>query len=140
DPAAEERADPGQVVESLAPPWRAALANQGRQLRVQVEDTPDVAVSSSVLRQVVTTLVDNAVRHGSGTVTIRARSSFDAVAVDVLDEGTGPSIDPRADASLGLRMAVSIIERAGGRVMVDRTGVTLFTVLLPTVADTPPSE
>ena len=129
------RTDPTAVVEALTPPWQATLATHGRQLRLQAEETPDVAVGASVLRQAVTTLVDNAVKHGSGTVTIRVRNSFEAVAVDVVDEGTGPPIDPSADASLGLRMAVTVIERAGGRLVADRTGATLFTILLPTAED-----
>lgn len=139
DPAQEARSSPTQVVETVAIPWQAALASQGRLLRVQLEDTPDVCVSAAALRQAVTTLVDNAVKHGVGTVTVRVRSSFQAAAVDVLDEGTGPPIDPRADASLGLRMAVATIERTGGRVIVDRSDVTLFTLLLPTVEEPLPT-
>jgi signal transduction histidine kinase len=140
DPADRTLTDPGEVVETVASLWRATLAAHGRQLRLQVQETPDVSVSRAVLRQAVTTLVDNAVKHGAGTVTLRVRKTFEAVAVDVVDEGTGTPIDPRADASLGLRMAVTVIERAGGRVVTNRTDATVFTLLLPATDPGPGSD
>jgi signal transduction histidine kinase len=131
EPGDGTRTSAAQVLDDLASSWRATLASEGRQLRVQVEATSEVAVSASVLRQAVTTLVDNAVKHGWGTVTLRVRDSFEAVAVDVVDEGTGPPVNLRADASLGLRMAITVIEQAGGRIVSDRSGPTVFTLLLP---------
>ncbi|WP_239155172.1 ATP-binding protein [Amycolatopsis sp. FDAARGOS 1241] len=49
----------------------------------------DARVSGAVLRQIMTVLLDNALRDGAGTVTVTARDAGDVLAVDVADEGEG---------------------------------------------------
>lgn len=50
------------------------------------------------LQQALSNLVDNALRHGAGVITLRASEGIDFVALDVLDEGSGfdRDIAPRA--------------------------------------------
>lgn len=127
------RTSPANVVEEIAAQWREDLARAGRRVAVRIEPAPDVAMATAALRQAVAVLVDNAVRHGSGTVTLVVRDSFDVVALDVVDEGTGPPVDPGRDGSLGLGLALTLVERAGGRLVSERTEGTRFTLLLPAV-------
>ena len=86
-------------------------------------------------------LLENAAEHGAGTVTLRARPTAGALAVDVADEGPGPAPDgdlfrrrsPTAEGSgIGLALARSLAEAEGGRLVLSRPGPEpCFTVLLP---------
>ena len=86
------------------------------------------------LRQILTNLLDNAVRHGTGTITIHARRSDAAVRIAVHDDG--PGIDPaflphaterfaRADtartspgAGLGLSLLETIVRGHQGQMLI----------------------
>jgi signal transduction histidine kinase len=123
--------------------WHGLLAEQGRVLRIDV--TPDVAdclVSAPVLRQIMTVLLDNALRHGRGAVHVTARDVANAVAVDVTDEGPGitSDFDPfrsrtgatrSAGNGIGLALARRLAEGEGGRLRLARPTPPTFTLLLP---------
>jgi signal transduction histidine kinase/ABC-type multidrug transport system ATPase subunit len=97
------------------------------------------------LEQVFVNLMDNAVRHGDGTVTVAARCGADGtVAVRVSDEGTGIPVDVAASlfearvrseasrgAGLGLAIARGITEAHGGRCELLAGPPTVFEVVLP---------
>jgi signal transduction histidine kinase len=108
-------------------------------LRIDVEP-PDLRVHAdpTAVRQVLTNLADNAVRHtDSGEVVVTAREHGDGVSVEVHDTGTG--IRPehltriferfyRVDASrsreeggtgLGLAIVKHLVEAHGGRVQAE---------------------
>jgi signal transduction histidine kinase len=138
-----EVAPVGTLLAELEQDWHGLLAEQGRVLRVDMR--PEVAgcvVSAPVLRQIVTVLLDNALRHGRGTVTVTARDAGAAVAVDVADEGAGIAADsdpfaPRAATSpaghgIGLALARRLAEGEGGRLRLARPVPPTFTLLLPT--------
>jgi signal transduction histidine kinase len=92
------------------------------------------------VREILWILVDNAVRHGDGTVRVQARSVDGSVAIDVADQGPGvadPSqIFARRSGSgrgIGLALARALAEADDARLdLVDATpGRTTFTLLLP---------
>ena len=122
--------------------WHGLLAEQGRVLRIDVRtDVADASVSAAVLGQIITVLLDNALRHGRGAVQVTARDVGDTVAVDVTDEGPGIASDldpflPRTQASsghgIGLALARRLAEGEGGRLRLARPAPPTFTVLLPT--------
>ena len=119
---------------------------------------PETWLDPDRVTQVVANLVENAVRHGAGTVSVavgpaRAPDGAAAVVLSVADEGAGvparlrPRIfsrfwrDGRAGGSgLGLHIVKGIVEAHGGTVGVDTApgGGALFRVLLP--AGGPPYE
>ncbi|TAL15164.1 MAG: HAMP domain-containing histidine kinase [Frankiales bacterium] len=69
--------------------WTPAAAAAGRELSVELEPhLPWVAVSSAALRQVLDVLLDNALRHGSGQVTLSAARVGTGAVVSVSDQGT----------------------------------------------------
>lgn len=112
--------------------WGPLLSSQGRDLLVELEDPPAASFGVAAARQILDVLVDNAYRHGSGTVTLRARGSSGALALDVLDEGSAGSVLPPSGTSLGLALAHSTATGQGGR-LIQATGEarTRFTLLLP---------
>ncbi|WIX76756.1 HAMP domain-containing sensor histidine kinase [Amycolatopsis carbonis] len=119
--------------------WAAALAEHARDLVLKVE--PVVAgalLSGPVLRQIMTVLLDNALRHGAGTVTVTARDAGDVLAVDVADEGevNGTDVFDRRSpgargTGIGLALARRLAEAEGGRLRLTRPRPALFTLLLP---------
>jgi signal transduction histidine kinase len=130
----------GQLAE-LEQDWHGLLAEQGRVLRVAVEsDMADTLVSAPVLRQILTVLLDNALRHGRGTVTVGVRDVGAAVALDVTDEGAGmeqdtdPFLrrqDPVAGHGIGLALARRLAEAEGGRLRLTRPAPPTFRLMLP---------
>lgn len=139
----------GTLLAELEHDWHGLLAAQGRALRVGVRsDVAGYAVSAPVLRQIVTVLLDNALRHGRGTVTVAVRDAGDAVAVDVSDEGPGieadtdpfrshdettpPAVGHGIGHGIGLALARRLAEAEGGRLRLARPAPPTFTLLLPT--------
>ena len=107
-------------------------------------DAPDARASGAAVRQVLAVLLDNAVIHGRGTVTVTVREAAGAVAVDVADEGPGVpdpegvlfarQADRRDGHGIGLALARRLVEAEQGRLTLTRVSPAVFTLLLPTAA------
>lgn len=132
----------GDVLAQAARDRYALFGGQGRTLTVRVPDrVARRLVAAPVLRQIVSVLLDNALRHGQGAVTVTARGPGGTVAVDVADEGPGPATDPfagtpDAEHGLGLPLARRLAEAESGRLWLAVPAPPTFTVMLPaTVPD-----
>lgn len=134
------------LLDDLGREWHGRLDAAGRPLRISVPDGLPVALASdAAVRQVLGVLVDNAVRHGRGTVTVAARDAGDAVAVDVSDEGPGVDGDPAelfrrrsprpGGHGIGLPLARSLAEAEGGRLGLRGQAPPTFTLLLPAAVE-----
>jgi signal transduction histidine kinase/HAMP domain-containing protein len=120
------------------------------------DDVPTVHADPTALRQVLSNLVDNALRHTTaGSVSISARRDADGISLSVRDTGSGMSAEHlpriferfyRVDAArsrheggtgLGLAIVKHMIEAHGGRVCAESTlGVgTTVTVVFPAGSD-----
>jgi len=130
-----------ELLEDAGSRWREPLAALGRSLHVR-SDEPQLRVraSSSVVREILDVLLDNAVRHGSGAVALHVRRSGGLVALDVADEGAGPALDPevvfagRSGAGghgIGLSLARSLAHAEGGQLLLSRAEPPVFTLFLP---------
>src|SRR5206468_6190812 len=87
---ADAHCDVAEVCTDIADRTRARLAATGRPLRVDVDPAlPLVRCPSEVVREILAVLIDNALRHGAGTVTITGRSAGHGAVVEVSDEGAG---------------------------------------------------
>jgi len=118
---------------------------------VSVDDGPAVRLHADRARldQAVTNLVDNALRHGQGAITLAVTLLPDGVAISVRDEGPGMSDEVRTAAldrfrqgsgrrsggrGLGLAIVDAIVREHGGTVTLERAPEgdgTVVTVGLP---------
>jgi signal transduction histidine kinase len=135
-----EIADLDGLLAEVEQGWRGLLAARDRELRISSADAPAPRASEAAIRQILAVLLDNAVTHGQGVVTVTARDAGDALAVDVSDEGPGvdTSFDPFArrqhsgpGLGIGLALARSLAEAEGGRLWLSKPVPTTFTLLLP---------
>ncbi len=119
-----------RVVESVA-------VGTARPIELAIADgLPDVLVDPDKFTQVVTNLVENAVRHGEGEVRVTlerlaADEGEDAVTVEVTDQGEGIPNDlrrrvftkfwtggARGGSGLGLYIVNGLVRAHGGRVVI----------------------
>lgn len=125
-----------------------ASGEDATRFHVEVSDElPDLWADADKMRQVVGNLIENAVRHGSGTVRITVRSSDGSSTVaTVEDEGEGipPELahrvftkwwrgGKRGGTGLGLYIVRGLIEAHGGRISLHEAagGGALFRFELP---------
>jgi signal transduction histidine kinase len=127
----------GDLLDDVQRRWHGILAAEGRRVVVGGERDLVCSAPRAAARQIVDVLIDNALKHGSGTVTVTARSAAGAVAIDVLDEGQAVELalpargaEPPPSGSLGLALAQSTAEAHGARLVVgageSRTRVTVL--------------
>jgi signal transduction histidine kinase len=136
------RVDVGALFAGATERWRAQLAAAGRDLRVQgatVLHPP--RASTTAVEQILDVLLDNALEHGGGAVTLSGRAVEGGLAIDVADEGVGIEGDPaeafarRSRAAkghgIGLALARSLAEAEGGRLVLRRaTPAPVFELVL----------
>ncbi|HVV12265.1 HAMP domain-containing sensor histidine kinase [Amycolatopsis sp.] len=135
----QETADLGALLAEVEQGWQSLLAAQHRELRVVELEPPPPRASAAAIRQILGVLLDNAVTHGKGAVTVTARDAAGTLAVDVTDQGEGLAggTDPfaRRDSApgrgIGLSLARSLAEAEGGRLWLSRPAPPTFTLLLP---------
>jgi len=126
-------------------------ASHDRDIVVVAEGCHTVLGDRARLRQALGNLVDNALRHGAGTVRLHSFLLDDAVAIDVSDEGPGFAADlaghafdrfargdharTRRGAGLGLAIVRALAEAHGGHATITerglehRTGATVRVIL-----------
>jgi signal transduction histidine kinase len=136
-----------QVVE-----WDPAFRRKNRKLEVAGDKNLRAYGKPGTLSQVIATLLDNALVHGGGTVTIRTSRTPNSVVIEVRDEGKGvpaelaPRIFERSvsgkpgGTGLGLALARSIAAADGGNVVLVRPRPAVFAVFLPRKLSRPNDE
>src|SRR6185312_6527641 len=80
------------LLEGLAPvveEWRPTLRTAGRGLKVRLPDGLLTRVTPARIREAVGALLDNALRHGEGTVSLTARAVEGSLVIEVADGGAG---------------------------------------------------
>ena len=123
--------------------WEPAFRRANRKLEVAGEKGLHGYATPGTLAQVIATLLDNALVHGAGTVTIRTSQTPKSAVIEVRDEGPGvnaelaPRIFERNVSSrpqgtgLGLALARAMAEADGGRVVLVRPRPAVFAIFLP---------
>ena len=139
--------DVAAVVTSHCDRWQPRFAIAGRSLRVA--GAPAWAnVDVSAIDHVLDVLIDNALTHGAGAVGVSTRAVDGRVEIRVSDEG---SLDAGIDAfseqrsdtghGIGLRLARTLAESAGGELTLFSAAPTAFALRLPAaIEDLPRAE
>jgi len=131
------------VIAALQREWQPAFEQARRSVRVHGERGLVVRATPVALSQVLSTLLENSLVHGRGTVDVQARRSGPSVVVEVRDQGDGvpatiaPHIFERSVSSgtgnstgLGLALARDLAESNGGRLDLIQAQPATFALFL----------
>jgi hypothetical protein len=84
--------DLDQLVADTRDRWQNTFAAAERSLTIhRDEEAPPSRASAAAVGQIIDVLLDNALTHGRGAVTVTLREAAGALALDVADEGPGVS-------------------------------------------------
>jgi two-component system, OmpR family, sensor kinase len=126
--------------------FEEAARREGRAIELAIDPGLELEVDRDRFAQALDNLIDNAISHGAGAVTVSARATGSAVAIEVHDDGPGFARDfaerafdrfatadaGRSDGSSGLGLAIvaAIAHAHGGDAkVVDGPGGTVQIVL-----------
>lgn len=125
--------------------WQRPAESQHRALRLSVPDGLLARVTPGRVREAIGVLVDNALRHGGGTITLSARPGGSTregmVVVEVSDTGAGvpealaPHVFDRgvsgaSSTGVGLALARALVEADGGRLELSSSQSATFALYL----------
>src|SRR5580658_4477398 len=132
-----------EIVSQQVVEWEPAFRRAQRKLVVIGVRGLQAHVTPGGLAQVLATLLDNALMHGGGTVTIQTSQNARSVVIEVRDEGKGVppdlvsriferSVSGRPEGTgLGLALARTMAAADGGRVVLVKAKPATFGVFLP---------
>jgi signal transduction histidine kinase len=136
------------VIAALQREWQPAFEQARRSVRVRGERGLSVRSTPVALSQILSTLFENSLVHGKGTVDVYARRSGPSVIVEVSDQGAGvpaamaPHIFERSVSSgrsgstgLGLALARDLAEANGGRLDLVQAQPPRFALFLSEAED-----
>jgi signal transduction histidine kinase len=128
------------IIAALQREWQPAFAQAKRSVHVHGQRGLLVRSTPVALSQVLSTLLENSLAHGRGTVDVHARRSGPSVVVEVSDQGDGvaPTIAPHifersvtsGGTGLGLALARDLAESNGGRLELVQAQPVIFALFL----------
>jgi len=129
------------VIASLQREWQPAFEQAHRSVRVHGQRGLSVRATPVALSQVLSTLLENSLAHGRGTVDVEARRSGPSVVVEVSDQGDGVpstiaphiferSVSTAQSTGLGLALARDLAEANGGRLELIQMQPAIFALFL----------
>ena len=132
------------IVDGHVADWQPRYDRARRQLVGTTGHVDTVVGTPGLVGQVLGILLDNALRHGSGTVAVLVQDT----AVTIEDEGAGipakkvatlfdRQTDHRAAHGRGLALARRLAESDGGRLELVRAEPATFRLTMPPLAETP---
>ncbi|MGH3343334.1 MAG: sensor histidine kinase, partial [Carbonactinosporaceae bacterium] len=130
-----------QVIRQQVHEWRPAYVGGGRRVAVTGARGLRAVATPGALAQVLATLLENALAHGAGTVTVHTRTTGTSVVLEVSDEGTGVPdelgtrvferlVSGGDSTGLGLAVARDLAEADGGRLELLQRHPPVFALFL----------
>ena len=131
-----------EIVASQVREWQPAFGKAGRDLTAVGESDVIVDVARGAQEQVLATLIENSLRHGGGTTTVRIRPTGSWVVIEVGDQGDGvpealeadvftPRVSGGSSSGLGLALARTLMTADGGRLELLSPRPAVFAMFLP---------
>ncbi|GAA2002315.1 HAMP domain-containing sensor histidine kinase [Catenulispora subtropica] len=129
------------VIRQQVHEWRPAYQSMRRGIVVSGERRLMAMATPGAFSQILSTLLENSLIHGAGTVTVHTRATGGSVVVEVGDEGEGIAPDlevklfergasSRGSTGLGLAVARELAEADGGRLNLVLQRPAVFAVFL----------
>ncbi len=134
-----------ELLEQTGRRFEERARSSGRVIAVDAPEGLSASLDPLRMRQALGNLVDNALRHGSGAISLSARDVDRSLQITVSDEGTGFSDElaaqaferftrgdaarTRGGAGLGLAIVKAIAEAHGGSASID--GRAAVRVIVP---------
>ncbi len=137
-----------EVFAQQAEEWSQTYLRDGRTLEFDAGDDVSVFATPGALAQTLATLIENSLKYGEGTTSVRVRDSKSGsdtgVVIEVADEGPGVSDDlaPRIferhvtagrGSGLGLALARDLVTADGGRLELAQRRPPVFAIFLSAV-------
>ena len=136
----------GEVFAQQREEWEPAFTEAGREITFADDVELPVLASPGSLAQVLATMIENSLRYGAGTTSVRVRSAKGGhgVFIDVADEGDGVEEDiaqhvferhvsGHGSTGVGLALAKDLVEADGGKIELSQRSPAVFSVLLNAV-------
>jgi signal transduction histidine kinase len=131
----------GAVAHQHARSWQPVFDRAGRSLVVRAQKNVLAAASRGTVGQALDVLLDNALRHGAGAVSITVSAEGNAACVVVADEGAGPPAAGREQifergasrgggTGIGLHLARALVQADGGALRLRAGQPTAFVLRL----------
>jgi signal transduction histidine kinase len=134
--------DLGALIRTHAGRWRPLFDRAGRRLELADGNGATPPASRGAIGQALDVLVDNALHHGAGTVTVAVEDRDGRAVLSVSDEGAG--VAPGSErviferggsvaggTGVGLHLARSLVEAENGRLRVATGRPSRFEIVFP---------
>jgi signal transduction histidine kinase len=133
--------DIDDVIKQQVEEWRPAYRSAGRAITATGGKRLRAVGTPGAVAQVLATLIENGLMHGSGTVAISTRVTGTQVVVEVTDEGQGVppelgarvferTVSGRNSTGIGLAVARDLAEADGGRLELLQQRPPVFALFL----------
>ncbi|HMN99295.1 MAG TPA: HAMP domain-containing sensor histidine kinase [Miltoncostaeaceae bacterium] len=138
-PSGGRETDIAELLERLEERWRPMAVRAGRRLRVEAPpSSAPASISPSIADEVLSVLIENALTHGAGTITVGVLPVPGGVTIRVADQGSVPELSedelfarrpPHSGGhGIGLALARSLTLAEGGTVNLTRRRPTEFSL------------
>ncbi|MCL2554076.1 MAG: ATP-binding protein [Actinomycetia bacterium] len=139
-----------EVIRQQVEEWRPAYQGEGRSMVLSGARGLRAVGTPGAVAQVLATLIENALMHGAGRVTLHTRVTGNQAVVEVSDDGPGVppdlgtrvferSVSGRNSTGLGLAVARDLAEADGGRLELLQHRPPVFALFLAQeIAPEPP--